>query len=43
MIADRVMTVKHRNKKVDNWNVLTSRGMNVFNDIVDWLEDIHTK
>lgn len=37
MIADRVMTVKHRNKKSDNWNVLTRRGMNVFNDIVDWL------
>ena len=37
MIADRVMLSKYRNKKTDNWNVLTSRGMNVFNDIVDWL------
>ena len=37
MIADRVMLVKHRNKNSNNWNVLTSRGMNVFNDIVDWL------
>lgn len=37
MISDRVMTVKHRNKKAGNWNILKNRGMNVFNDIVDWL------
>ena len=37
MITDRVMAVKERNKKSHNWNVLTTRGMNVFNDIIDWL------
>ena len=37
MISDRVMTAKHRIKRESNWNKLTSRGMNVFNDIVDWL------
>ena len=36
MISDRVMLAKHRQKDNEHWNRLTSRGMNVYNDIVDW-------
>ena len=37
MISDRIMLSKFRNKKCCGWNTLCKRGMNIYNDIIDWL------
>ena len=43
-IADYVCTVKNQliksKQDPDNWNMIKNRGMNVYNDIVDWLGGI---